>query len=130
MSTLVSQASARLNQSRSVAGRSLKVAKLHEIDPHASAWAIKSWLLGQYARSEPEDSGESDWDRIESAFHHWLRDNRDRLGLHAAVDFRRWAGTSRTAISPNPGSATSLNTGPAPARTVGDVAGHTGSWLA
>lgn len=79
-------------QDRDAANETWKdqVAKLHEIDPHASAWAIKSWLWGQYARSEPEDSEESDWDLIESAFHHWLRDNRDRLGLHAAVDFRRF----------------------------------------
>ena len=64
-----------------------QVAELHEIDPHASAWAIKSWLWSQYARSGSEDSEESDSDRIESAFHHWIRDNRDRLGLQGRRRF-------------------------------------------
>lgn len=60
-----------------------------QIDDHAPAGAIKCWLRSQYMeRSGTAEAGESDRDRIDSEFHHWVRGNLDRLGLTGASDVR------------------------------------------
>ncbi len=69
----------------------LTVAELRKLDDHAPAGAIKCWLRSQYMeRSGATEAGESDRDRIDSEFHHWVRGNRNRLGLAGASDVRRF----------------------------------------
>ena len=65
------------------------VAELRKLDDHAPAGAIKCWLRSQYMeRSGAAEAAESDRDRIDSEFHHWVRENLDRLGLTGASDVR------------------------------------------
>lgn len=67
------------------------VAELRKLDDHAPAGAIKCWLRSQYMeRSGAAETGESDRDRIDLEFHHWVRENRERLELSAADDFRQF----------------------------------------
>ena len=67
------------------------VAELRKLDDHGPAGAIKCWLRSQYMeRLGAADAAELDRDRIDSEFHHWVRENRARLELATADDFRRF----------------------------------------
>ncbi|MQA94693.1 MAG: DUF262 domain-containing protein [Streptosporangiales bacterium] len=52
---------------------------------------IKAWLRGQHAltmRERKKDALPRDWDIIGTAFHKWVRDHRDDLGLTDSKAFR------------------------------------------
>ena len=67
------------------------VAELRKLDDHAPAGAIKCWLRSQYMEpSGTADAAESDRDRIDSEFHHWVGGNLDRLELAGGADVRRF----------------------------------------
>ena len=67
------------------------VAELRDLDDHAPAGAIKCWLRSQYMEpSGATEAGEADRDRIDSEFHHWVRENEGRLELAGASEVRRF----------------------------------------
>lgn len=54
---------------------------------------IKHWLRAKYAQSIRERKRGAvprDFDIIGKAFHKWVRDNRDTIGLRTSADFRRF----------------------------------------
>ncbi|WP_243382367.1 DUF262 domain-containing protein [Geothrix alkalitolerans] len=53
-------------------------------EPERDANCIKAWLRAQYAESTRERKAgavDKDWEVIGTAFHRWVRDQSDRLGL-------------------------------------------------
>jgi uncharacterized protein with ParB-like and HNH nuclease domain len=58
-------------------------------DAERDANCIKAWLRAQYAESIRErrpGASDRDWELIASGFHHWVRDNKNRLGLGTAAE--------------------------------------------
>ncbi len=54
---------------------------------------FKSWLRGRHAKSirgsKPGEENK-DWERIVTAFHKWVREERESIGLDTSADFERF----------------------------------------
>jgi hypothetical protein len=70
-----------------------RVQALAELGKDEDADGIKSWLRNQHAESIRERKAKAqpqDFELIGTEFHHWVRDNENRLGLRASADFTRF----------------------------------------
>jgi hypothetical protein len=68
-----------------------RVGELTEDEKNADAEFIKTWLRGKYAesiRDRKKDASPRDFDVIGTAFHKWVRDNADTIGLRKAGEFQ------------------------------------------
>ncbi len=68
-----------------------RVTELTDVEKNADAEFIKAWLRGDYANTQRErkrNAAPGDFDIIGTAFHKWVRDNADRLGLKREDEFR------------------------------------------
>ena len=67
-----------------------RITNLTDIDKNADSEFIKHWLRGKYAetiRERKKDAVPRDFDLIGTAFHKWVRDNRQTVGLTNAGDY-------------------------------------------
>ena len=67
-----------------------RIRELTDIDKNADSEFIKHWLRGKYAetiRERKKDAVPKDFDLIGTAFHKWVRDNRQTVGLTKAGDY-------------------------------------------
>lgn len=70
-----------------------RVGELINLGKEEDADCIKSWLRSQYAnniRERKRGASPKDFDRLGTEFHRWVRDSREKLGLHASADFARF----------------------------------------
>jgi hypothetical protein len=70
-----------------------RVGALLELGKDEDADGIKSWLRSQHAatiRERKRGAQPQDFDLIGTEFHRWVRDQEERLGLKAGVDFARF----------------------------------------
>ncbi len=68
-----------------------RITELTDLYTNADSDFLKVWLRAHYAdsiRSRKKDAKPGDFDSIGTAFHRWVRDNRERIGLHRAGDYR------------------------------------------
>jgi hypothetical protein len=68
-----------------------RVGELTDAEKNADAEFIKTWLRGKYAdtiRDRKKDASPRDFDLIGTAFHKWVRDNAERIGLRKASEFQ------------------------------------------
>lgn len=68
-----------------------RVGELVDVEKNADAEFIKTWLRGKYAdtiRDRKKDASARDFDLIGTAFHKWVRDNAERIGLRKASEFQ------------------------------------------
>ncbi len=66
------------------------IEELKEADNHGDSDFLKTWLRSKYAdsiRERKRDASPKDFDLIGTAFHKWVRDNRERIGLNTAADY-------------------------------------------
>lgn len=61
------------------------VSKLSILDGAGASDFVKALLIGRYARAVREDGG--DRSRINGAFHEWVRENHEQMGLRKSSDF-------------------------------------------
>ncbi|MXZ30725.1 MAG: DUF262 domain-containing protein [Acidimicrobiia bacterium] len=69
------------------------VTALTEVQDNADAEFVKAWLRGNYAatiRPRKAKASPGDFDIIGTAFHKWVRDNPESLGLIKKEDYRRF----------------------------------------
>lgn len=67
-----------------------KVLTLKKDDDKGDETFIKAWLRAHYAETIRETKAgavNKDFDIIGGPFHKWVRDNKDKLGLHTSEDF-------------------------------------------
>ena len=70
-----------------------RITELTDAEKNADAEFVKAWLRGDYAESIRERKSKAspgDFDIIGTAFHKWVRDNTDKLGLNKSADFERF----------------------------------------
>lgn len=70
-----------------------RITELTDVDKNADAEFVKAWLRGDYAKTQRERKRNAlpgDFDIIGTAFHKWVRDNAERIGLKRTEDFRRF----------------------------------------
>ena len=70
-----------------------RITELTDAEKNADAEFIKAWLRGDYAetiRERKSKASPGDFDIIGTAFHKWVRDNTDKLGLEKSVDFEHF----------------------------------------
>lgn len=70
-----------------------RITELTDTEKNADAEFIKAWLRGDYAktiRARKSKATPGDFDVIGTAFHKWVRDNTDSLGLHKSADFEQF----------------------------------------
>ena len=70
-----------------------RVTELTDIEANADAEFAKAWLRGNHAETQRErkqNASPGDFDVIGTAFHKWVRDNSERLGLHRESDFKHF----------------------------------------
>lgn len=68
-----------------------RITELSDLDKNADSDFLKYWLRGQYAdtiRERKKDAVSGDFDIIGTAFHKWVRDNNERIGLYRPSDYR------------------------------------------
>lgn len=68
-----------------------RVGELSTLDKNADAEFLKAWLRGKYAdtiRERKKDASPRDFDLIGTAFHKWVRDNAEQIGLRKASEFQ------------------------------------------
>jgi hypothetical protein len=68
-----------------------RVTDLSDAEKNADAEFVKAWLRGDYANTQRErkrNAAPGDFDIIGTAFHKWVRDNADCIGLRREDDFR------------------------------------------
>lgn len=69
-----------------------QVTALEELERNADSEFLKTWLRGKFAdsiRERKKDAAARDFDVIGTAFHKWVRDNTEKMGLATASDFER-----------------------------------------
>lgn len=69
-----------------------RVTELRELYDDAASAFIKFWLRAKYAeniRERKKHAKPKDFDLISTAFHKWVRDNRQSIGLVTASDYAR-----------------------------------------
>ena len=67
--------------------------KLADLKQDADSDFIKAWLRGHHAntiRQRKARTAPGDFDIIGTAFHKWVRDKKQELGLYCAEDYRRF----------------------------------------
>lgn len=67
-----------------------RIEELKEADNHGDSDFLKTWLRSKYAdsiRERRRDASPKDFDLIGTAFHKWVRDNRERVGLDGAASY-------------------------------------------
>lgn len=67
-----------------------RITELADLDKNADSEFMKHWLRGKYAdsiRERKKDAVPRDFDLIGTAFHKWVRDNREKVGLVKAGDY-------------------------------------------
>jgi hypothetical protein len=67
-----------------------RVQELSEAERNADAEFFKAWLRAHYAesiRERKKQAAPRDFDIIGTAFHRWVRDNEEKVGLKAPTDF-------------------------------------------
>ena len=70
-----------------------RVTELGDVEKNADAEFVKAWLRGKYARSQRDrkaNASPGDFDIIGTAFHKWVRDNANAMGLRRAEDYQRF----------------------------------------
>ena len=70
-----------------------RVTELTDIEENACADFIKAWLRGKYAatqRDRKANASPGDFDIIHTAFHKWVRENVNRIGIVVEADFRQF----------------------------------------
>lgn len=70
-----------------------RITKLTDVEENADAEFIKNWLRSKYAETQRERKAKAapgDFDVIHTAFHKWIRDNTNLIGIESASDFRRF----------------------------------------
>lgn len=68
-----------------------RITELTDLYTNADSDFLKVWLRAHYAdsiSSRKKDAKPGDFDSIGTAFHRWIRDNRERIGLHRAEDYK------------------------------------------
>ncbi len=69
-----------------------RITALTDVEDNADAEFVKAWLRGNYAdtiRPRKAKALPGDFDIIGTAFHKWVRDKSEDLGLRSDADFRR-----------------------------------------
>ena len=64
-----------------------RINSLTDLDNNADSAFIKVWLRSKYADSFRTRKGDDDFALIGRAFHKWVRDNKEALGLRKAEDY-------------------------------------------
>ena len=70
-----------------------RVTLLNDTEENAAAEFIKAWLRANYAKTRRERKANAtpgDFDKIHTAFHKWVRDNVDTIGLKNEMDYLRF----------------------------------------
>lgn len=70
-----------------------QVAELEELERNADSEFLKAWLRGKFAdsiRERKKDAVPRDFDMIGTAFHKWVRDSSEKMGLVTSADFQRF----------------------------------------
>lgn len=70
-----------------------RITELTDAEKNADAEFIKAWLRGDYAETQRQRRAKAapgDFDLIGTAFHKWVRDKKDALGLAKPSDYRRF----------------------------------------
>ncbi len=70
-----------------------RVTELNDAEWNAPADFIKAWLRGNHAltqRRREANASPGDFELIGTAFHKWVRDNDNKIGLHQRSDYRRF----------------------------------------
>lgn len=68
-----------------------RITELTDEEKNADAEFIKAWLRGDYAETQRQRRAKAapgDFDLIGTAFHKWVRDKKDTLGLAKPSDYR------------------------------------------
>lgn len=68
-----------------------RVTELQDAEENADAKFIRAWLRGNYAETQRERKAKAsprDFDIIGTAFHKWVRDNADKIGLERGADYQ------------------------------------------
>jgi len=69
-----------------------RVTELTDTEKNADSEFVKAWLRGSYAQTQRDrkpNAAPGDFDIIGNAFHKWVRDNNELLGLEREEDYRR-----------------------------------------
>ena len=67
-----------------------RIARLKEHDKEEDLEFFKAWLRAKYAvtiRPTKEGAENEDFEKIATRFHSWVRDNKEKIGLHQKSDF-------------------------------------------
>ncbi len=67
-----------------------RITDLTDLEKNADSEFLKNWLRGKYAasiRERKKDALPKDFDLIGTAFHKWVRDNKNTLNLHQPSDY-------------------------------------------
>ena len=70
-----------------------RVTELIDTEKNADADFVKAWLRGKHAVTQRErkaNAAPRDFDKIGTAFHKWVRDNRTEIGLTGQETYRRF----------------------------------------
>lgn len=70
-----------------------QILKLIEVGKEEEADFFKAWVRAKYARTIRErrkDASNQDFEKIGTAYHRWIKDERRHIGLERSVDFRRF----------------------------------------
>ena len=70
-----------------------RINELTDLDKNADSEFLKHWLRGKYAktiRERKKDAVPRDFDLIGTAFHKWVRDNPELVGLAKASDYTQF----------------------------------------
>lgn len=70
-----------------------RIVELSDLEKNGDSHFLKYWLRSKYAdtiRERKKNATPGDFDTIGTAFHRWVRDNRERIGLRHAEDYHRF----------------------------------------
>ena len=70
-----------------------RINSLTDLYNNADSAFIKVWLRSKYADSFRTRKGDDDFALIGKAFHKWVRDNKEKMGLQDAKDYHRFVNT-------------------------------------
>lgn len=71
-----------------------RITELADLDKNADSDFLKHWLRGHYAdsrREQREGATPGDFDIIGTAYHKWVRDNNERIGLYNSSNYMDFA---------------------------------------
>ena len=79
-----------------------RITELSDLEKNADSDFLKHWFRGQYAdniRERKKDAVSGDFDIIGTAFHKWVRDNNEKMGLYSSSDYRSFINHDFTRMS-------------------------------